>query len=270
MAELPEVEILVQGLRTHVLGATIAAVEVFQPMTLRFDAPEHFSAALEGRQIQAARRRAKHILCELSDQHLLEMHCMLGGTLRLFPQPTAPDLATLIVYRLTDDRELHFRDRKGYARAAAGFAPPLIDRLRLATLGPEWLDASLDPAALAPRFAKRRGMLKSALTDQRFIAGLGNRDADESLWHARIDPRRPPISLSLDEIIRLRRAVLEVLEEGLRLGGTMTDLLGVAGRARQRRNAYGRQGDACSRCGTPINMIRIGSQITHYCPTCQT
>ena len=100
-------------------------------------------------------------------------------------------------------------------------------------------------------------------------AGLGNRDADESMWMAGIDPRRATFSLTREEIGRLHDAICALLEEGLALGGTQSDLFGRKGRARHRRYIFERTGLPCPRCATPIAHLRIGGRNTHYCPSCQ-
>ena len=111
--------------------------------------------------------------------------------------------------------------------------------------------------------------LKAVLLNQKVLAGLGNRDADESMWLAGIDPRRAPVSLAPDEIARLHGAIGEVLREGLELRGTQADLFGRPGQARHRRNVFERTGQPCPRCGTPIAHLRITGRNTHFCPHCQ-
>jgi formamidopyrimidine-DNA glycosylase len=107
------------------------------------------------------------------------------------------------------------------------------------------------------------------LLNQRILAGLGNRDADESLWLAQIDPRRSAASLTPDELTRLHAAIGTVLSEGVALRGTQRDLFGRKGEAIHRRNIFERTREPCPRCGTPIAYLRIGGRNTHYCPNCQ-
>lgn len=269
MAEVPEVEILVRDLCALVVGRRILGAQVLLPEVLRFPEPAAFAAAVAGRTLEDANRRAKYILCSLSGGVTLAMHMMLDGTLRLAPAGAPPDPQTMLVYSLEGGEDLWLRDRKGYARVAAGPADEVAARLKLAGLGPELLDARFAPADLAARLAGRRGVLKSTLVDQKVLAGLGNRDADESLWEAQIDPRRKAGSLDAEEVARLLAAARAVVEEGIGLRGTMTDLRGVRGKARQDRKIYGHQGQPCPRCATPIAFTRIGQLITHFCPGCQ-
>jgi formamidopyrimidine-DNA glycosylase len=117
--------------------------------------------------------------------------------------------------------------------------------------------------------ARRRGVLKSVLLNQRVLAGLGNRDTDESLWLAEIDPRRPAASLTMDEIARLHAGIKKMLEEGIALRGTQRDLFGVKGQAVHRRHIFEKTREPCPRCSTPIAYLRIGGRNTFYCPNCQ-
>ncbi len=122
---------------------------------------------------------------------------------------------------------------------------------------------------LARQLARRRGVLKSVLLNQRILAGLGNRDTDESLWLAGIDPRRSAASLTLDELTRLHAGIKKMLEEGIALRGTQRDLFGRKGQAAHRRYIFEKTREPCPRCGAPVAYIRIGGRNTFYCPNCQ-
>jgi formamidopyrimidine-DNA glycosylase len=250
MAEVPEVEILTRDLREAVVGRAIHRTEVLQPAAVRFPSAEEFVALLTGRRVLDARRRAKFILLPLSGDLLLATHLMLWGTLALTPSdyPRAPE--TLIIWKLDQDEDLRFLDKLGYARAAVA-------------------DSSFNVEVLARQLGKRRGALKTVLLNQRALAGLGNRDADESLWLAGIDPRRPASSLSEEELSRLHAAIGKVLTEGIALRGTQRDLFGRKGQAQHRRYVFERTGLPCPRCGAPVSHIRIGGRNTHYCSDCQ-
>lgn len=269
MAEVPEVETIVRDLRQAVTGRTIAGAEVVNAEAVRFPDPPAFEALLTGRRVLGAERRSKHILLPLDGDLLLAIHFMLWGTLLLGPARRARPPETLIVFGLDGGEEIHFLDKLGYARAAAGTAAEVIERLDLASLGPDALDPSFNAETLAARLAKRRGALKTTLINPRIISGLGNRDADESLWLARIDPRRTPASLTGDEIGRLYEAICRMLNEGLELRGTQADLFGRPGGARHRRYIFERTGQPCPRCGTRIAHLKLGGRNTHYCPNCQ-
>jgi formamidopyrimidine-DNA glycosylase len=269
MAEVPEVETLVRDLREAVVGRTIAGATVLQPAALRFPSVPELAPLLRGRAILDAQRQAKHILLALSDDVTLEAHLMLWGTLALVPSARPLALETLVIWHLDGEDDLRLVDKLGYARTAAGPSELLAERLDLGSLGPDALDPSFDVAVLEQRMSRRRGVLKTVLLNQRVVAGLGNRDTDESLWLACIDPRRQAASLAAEELARLHAAMKQVLEEGLELRGTQRDLFGRMGRALHRRYIFERTGLPCPRCQTPVAHTRIGGRNTHFCPRCQ-
>jgi formamidopyrimidine-DNA glycosylase len=269
MAEVPEVEILARDLCELVVGRAVEGALVLLPAAVRFPEPAALGPLVAGRRVEDANRRAKWLLCDLAGGVTLAMHMMLHGSLRLLPAGAQTDEQTMVVFALEGGQELHLRDRKGFARVAAGPAGEVAERLKLGALGPELLGPTFGPGDLGARLAGRRGVLKTTIVDQKVLAGLGNRDADESLWEARVSPLRKAGSLDADEAERLAVAARAVVEEGIALRGTMTDLRGVRGRARQDRKIYGHAGEPCPRCGTPIARIFIGQLITFYCPGCQ-
>lgn len=269
MAEVPEVEIITRDLRHAVVGRRFAGAEVLVPAVVRFPSPPDFIEALKGRQVTAANRRAKFILLALDDGTTVALHFMLFGELALRPKGSERPSSTLVVLELEGGEELQFTDSLGYARIALAPSAELAARLKLDELGPEALGEGFTPAVLGRQLRRRRSPLKTVLLNQRVVAGLGNRDADESLWQAGIDPRRLASSLTADEVVRLDRAIQAVLDEGLRMRGTQRDLFGVQGQAKHRRNVFGRAGAPCPRCATPVSHQRIGGRNTYWCASCQ-
>lgn len=269
MAEVPEVEILVRDLREAAVGRTILETDVLLPAAVRFPTVDEFTNSITNRVIVDSQRRAKYILLSLSGDEILAIHLALWGTVALVPtaQPRLPE--TLVVWHLDLDQDLRLVDKLGYARVAAGPPDVLTEKLDLHSLGPEALDPGFNVDVLARQLSKRRGVLKSVLLNQRILAGLGNRDADESMWLAGIDPRRPAGSLTADELARLQAAIVQQLTEGIALRGTQRDLFGRKGQAIHRRHIFEKTREPCPRCGTPIAYMRLGGRNTHYCPNCQ-
>jgi formamidopyrimidine-DNA glycosylase len=269
MAEVPEVETLVRDLREAVVGRKIRETEVLVSAAVRFPTVEEFTTSLTNRVVLDAQRRAKYMLLSLSGDEMLAIHLALWGTIALVPvaQPRLPE--TLIIWHLDQDEDLRFVDKLGYARAALGSEGVLAERLDLKSLGPEALDPNFDVNVLARQLNKRRGVIKSVLLNQRILAGLGNRDTDESLWLAGIDPRRPASTLTPDELIKLHAGIVKMLSEGIALRGTQRDLFGRKGQAVHRRHIFEKSGGPCPRCGTRISYLRIGGRNTFYCPNCQ-
>jgi formamidopyrimidine-DNA glycosylase len=140
-------------------------------------------------------------------------------------------------------------------------------------VGPEPLAASFRARDLAARLAGRRAPVKAAILDQRTVAGVGNIYADEALWRARLHPLRPAASLDAQEVRALHRAMRKALEAGLeRQGSTLRDYRlpdGGSGSMQDEFKVYGRGGEPCDRCGTPIDKIRVAGRGTWYCPQCQ-
>jgi len=269
MAEVPEVETLVRDLREAVVGRMIHQTEVLLHAAVRFPSVDEFTSLLTERIVLGSQRRAKYILLPLSGDLLLAIHLALWGTVALVPtdQPRLPE--TVILWHLDQGQDLRFIDKLGYARAAVGTPDVLAEQLDLKSLGPEALDPDFDVDVLTRQLARRRGVLKSVLLNQRILSGLGNRDADESMWLAGVDPRRSAASLTADELIRLHAAIGNVLSEGIALRGTQRDLFGRKGEAIHRRNIFEKSGEPCPRCGTRIAYTRIGNRNTFYCPNCQ-
>lgn len=269
MAEVPEVETIVRDLREAVVGRTILEAQVLLPAAVRFPTVDEFTALLTDRLVLESNRRAKYILLPLSGDLVLAVHFALWGTLALVPTDQQRLPETLITWHLDQEQDLRLIDKLGYARAAVGSRDALAERLDLQSLGPEALDPAFDVDVLARQLSRRRGVLKSVLLNQRVLAGLGNRDTDESLWLASIDPRRSAASLTPDELTQLHAAIGKVLTEGIALRGTQRDLFGRKGQAVHRRYIFEKAREPCPRCGTPVAYTRIGGRNTFYCPNCQ-
>ena len=269
MAEVPEVETLVRDLRETVVGRTIRTTEVLLPAAVRFPTVDEYVSTLTDRVVLDSNRRAKYILLSLSGDLVLAVHLALWGTVAFVPteQPRLPE--TVIIWHLDQEQDLRFIDKLGYARSTVGPPDVLAEKLDLESLGPEALDPDFDVSVLTRQLARRRGVLKSLLLNQRVLAGLGNRDTDESLWLAGIDPRRSAASLTPEELIKLHDAIQKVLSEGIALRGTQRDLFGRKGQAVHRRYIFEKSGEPCPRCGGRIAYLRIGGRNTFYCPNCQ-
>lgn len=269
MAEVPEVEILAQGLREAVIGRNINCAAVLRPEAVRFPLVEEFIALMSNRTVLTAQRKAKYILMTFSGDVVLATHMMLWGTLALVPTEQTVSPTTMLIWHLDQRQDLRLIDPLGYARAAAG-PPDLVGKgLDLDSLGPDALEPTFTDDVLAARLAKRRGILRTVLINQRVLAGLGVRDADESLWLAQINPYRVPSSLNSQEITRLRESIVQILTEGLALRGTQRDLFGQKGQASHGRYVFEKAGRPCPRCGTIVMRERIANRNVYYCPQCQ-
>lgn len=270
MPELPEVETVARGLRESLVGRTVTGVTVGWPRTIaRLRVPE-FTERVAGQQVTRTGRRGKYVTIGLSRGCLL-VHLKMSGRLYVVPKDEPSDQHVHVLFDLDDGRQLRFRDVRKFGRIYLVDDPSEI----LAGLGPEPLADDFRAEDFSRLLAQRRGRLKPLLLNQQFLAGLGNIYADEVLFAARLHPMRKADSLTADERARLYEAIRTVLEQAVASRGTTlddggyTDARGQAGGYQDRIAVYGRRGEACLRCETPIERIVIGGRSAHFCPHCQ-
>jgi formamidopyrimidine-DNA glycosylase len=281
MPELPEVETIARGLNQRITGDVIESVWLGEkPEPLKSPAKE-IAAVLERARIGRVRRVGKHIVVDLerrsrngrrsvgtSGQWIV--HLGMTGRLLIASPETGLEKHTHAVLKLASGRELRFVDPRRFGRLAvvrmeskkvAGFAAP----------GDEPLDSQIE--RFLTLFRRRKTPIKSALLNQKLLSGVGNIYADESLFRAGIRPRRRAASLTRAELSRLHVAVQEVLREAIALGGSsVSDYVDAEGREglfQLQHRVYGREGNPCRVCGTPIKRIIIAGRSSHYCPHCQ-
>ncbi|AKX94654.1 formamidopyrimidine-DNA glycosylase [Moorella thermoacetica] len=273
MPELPEVETIKRTLTPCLREQKIARVEVYHPGVIAAPDPETFSRLLAGRIITGLDRRGKYLLVHLSGEYCLVVHLRMTGRL-VFTEGAAP-LAphTHVVFSLAGGPSLRFVDTRRFGRLYLAAKAEVETLPGLRDLGPEPLDPAFDALALAAILAGRRRPIKQVLLDQRLVAGIGNIYADEMLFAAGIDPRRPAASLNHEEVARLRGAMQRVLEQGIANRGTSirdyVDGSGRQGSNQEHLQVYGRTGRPCPRCGQPLERVRLGGRSTHFCPRCQ-
>ncbi len=275
MPELPEVETVRQGLEKFVLGRRIDKVEVLHPRAIRrhLAGAADFAAQLQGRRIDGARRRGKYLWLPMGDDALLA-HLGMSGQLLVGP-PDAP-ISPHVRVRFTfadGGPDLRFTDQRtfGHLLVAPGGAelPSAI-----AHIAPDPLEPAFDPAALTARLRARRTGIKRALLDQSLVSGVGNIYADEALWRSKLHFARATDRLRRGEVSTLLAAVKDVLTEALGAGGTTFDSLyvnvnGESGYFERWLNVYGRTGEPCPRCGTPIRRDPFMNRSSYTCPVCQ-
>jgi formamidopyrimidine-DNA glycosylase len=249
-------------------------VEIVDPRLTRPEPPEAVAAALEGERVAALSRRGKYLIFEFeSGRHLLVHLRMTGNVEHPARGGLASDPYRRAVVRLDDGSDVAYRDVRRFGTWTLLEPGELEDYFAARRLGGEPLERGFTTRALTRALAGRRAPVKAALLDQRAAAGVGNIYADEALWRARIHPLRPAGSLSADEISRLRKGIRAALEMGIaRQGATLRDYRdpeGRRGRMQDEFKVYGRAGEPCPRCGTPIEKIRSGGRGTWFCPRCQ-
>ncbi len=272
MPELPEVETVVRDLRPRVTGCRLAAVRKSR-MALRKPWDASWNRALTGRQVQAIDRRGKWILLALDRDGFLVIHLGMTGQLTVAPAKQKMDNHTHLIFDLDKGaNQLRFRDIRRFGSAT--YFPDragLDDAFAASGLGPEPFD--LEAAYWRERLGGTERSLKAILLDQQVVAGVGNIYADESLFHARLAPALRGCDLKRVETERLRRAIVTVLNRAIdRRGSTIRDYVGGTGQRggyQREFRVYGRTGEPCPRCKTPIARVRLAGRSTHYCPQCQ-
>lgn len=271
MPELPEVETTVRDLRPQLVGRTVVRATVSWPRTIAAPSAAEFVRRIRGWTIATITRRGKYLCVHLrrhaATQYLL-IHLRMTGGFRIDPRRSPSDSHMHVKLELDDGRELRFRDTRKFGRMW------LVADQQLVTgkLGPEPLEIGQDE--FVARFEAKRRLLKPLLLDQTFLAGLGNIYVDESLWYARLNPRRRSESLTRAERIRLHRAIRQVLTRAIAVGGTSIDVMykrvnGASGGFQDSLRAFDREKRPCRRCGTPIVKTVVAQRGTHFCPTCQ-
>lgn len=273
MPELPEVETVVRGLRKVLPGRRILRVRLGK--TDFIDDPAALERDLPGKTIKAVRRHGKFLVFDLepesgqASETALLIHLGMTGQLVTVPSDAPVPPHTHAFFALDDGRELRYTDIRRFGRIRI-----LANGDHAETLGKLGLDP-LEASAeeFAARIHERRAMIKAVLLDQRVLRGMGNIYTDESLWRARIHPKRLGANLKPKEIVKLYRTVQEVLNEAIRLRGSSVsdyvDADGERGEFQLRHRAYGREGKKCFRCKTPIRRVIVAGRSSYFCPRCQ-
>jgi formamidopyrimidine-DNA glycosylase len=273
MPELPEVETIRLALEPHVVGRTFERVEINDPRLVRPFEPLALAAELEGERVAALDRRGKYLIVRFESGRVLLIHLRMTGSLRhAGAGKLGDDPHRRAVVNLDDGSDVAYRDVRRFGTWHV-LEPHEVDDYLGRRLGGEPLERTFTAKRLGERLADRRAPLKAALLDQRTVAGLGNIYVDEALWRAQLHPLREAGTLDADELSRLTRAIREALRAGIRRqGASLRDYAqpdGRRGRAQERFRVYGREGEPCSRCGTPVDKIRSAGRGTWYCPNCQ-
>ena len=295
MPELPEVETIARGLAKRVTGDVIESVWLGQKKEPLKSPAAQIARALEHSRISSVRRMGKHIVFDLqpddveprpvrasskSRRRVSEaakagvgaraashvqwiVHLGMTGSLRVCEAQTEIAKHTHAVLKLSSGRELRFVDPRRFGRLSVATA--------FDAAGVEPLEVDLD--RFVSLFRRRKTPIKSALLNQKLLRGVGNIYADESLFRAGLRPRRRASSVTSDQLKKLYVGLQQVLSEAIALGGSSisdyVDADGEEGFFQLQHRVYGREGEPCRVCKTPIKRVVIAGRSSHYCPTCQ-
>ena len=280
MPELPEVETIARGLHKRVAGDTIESIWLGEKPEPLKSSPRDIAKVLEHSKIVQVRRVGKHIVFDLKQpskgrdrrERNGQWVVHLGMTGKM--QVTMPDEEvakhTHAIARLASGREVRFVDPRRFGRLAVVGAQPSVS-VSFQAPGDEPLESQAQ--RFLELFRGRKTPIKSALLNQKLLSGVGNIYADEALFRAGIRPRRRAASLTRDQLRKLHAAVQEVLREAIELGGSsVSDYVNVDGEEgffQLQHRVYGREGEPCLVCGTPIKRVVIAGRSSHYCSHCQ-
>jgi len=270
MPELPEVETTRRGLEPHLVGATVADVVIRHPQ-LRWPIPGDLPQILRGQTIRTLRRRAKYLLAGF-DHGTLILHLGMSGSLRILPAKTLPEKHDHFDLVLGNGQLMRLRDPRRFG-AVLWHEGDISDHPLLAALGPEPLEENFDAAYLYRATRKKTAAIKLIIMDNHVVVGVGNIYANEALFRTGIKPQLAAGKLSRERCTRLAEEIRATLQEAIAKGGsTLRDFVnsdGKPGYFQQHYWAYGRTGEPCRRCGTPIRQIKQGQRSSFYCPACQ-
>lgn len=278
MPELPEVETLKRQLAKAVVAKTIKGVKVLRAKSFLGNPQQ-----IIGKKILKVDRRAKILIIKLNRGIYLAIHLKLTGQLiyetgskrTAGGHPTLdwvnqlPSQHTRVIIDFKDSSRLYFNDQRvfGWIKIVTS-----IEDL-VSNLGMEPLDKEFTLLYLKDIFSRSGRAVKLLLLDQQKIAGIGNIYANDALFLAGIDPRKPAKKLTLKEMGKLRRAIIKVLKDGIKYGGasenTYKHLDGLGGKYQEHFLVYQQDGQKCGQCGSLIKRIKIGGRGTFFCPKCQ-
>jgi formamidopyrimidine-DNA glycosylase len=267
MPELPEVETIRRGLEKRILGKKVKKVEVNTAKMVKQPSPRRFKKQVEGKIFKQAFRRGKYIILVLSSGKKIVVHLRMSGQLTYGKR----DIKSRVSFLLSDGRYLNIKDMRhlGEIRLVENW----MKVPGIAKMGMEPLEENFTPEVFGEMLTKRRAKIKPLLMNQEFLAGVGNIYAQEVLFRAGIHPERQAHNLKRDEVKSLFSEIKKVLQEAIDYrGSSLSNYVDVDGRSGSfhfRLRVYGRGGEPCIRCKTPLKFIKLGGRGTCFCPKCQ-
>lgn len=284
MPELPEVEVVRRGLHAHVVGKTMTAVRVHHPRAVRRHeaGPADLTARLLNARITGTDRRGKYLWLLLDTEPAgqesdtaLVVHLGMSGQMLLGEVPRADHVR--ISALLDDGTVLSFADQRtfgGWMLADLVEVDGSVLPEPVAHLARDPLDPRFDADTVVKVLRRKHSEIKRQLLDQQVVSGIGNIYADEALWRAKLNGARIADTLSRKQLIAVLDAAAEVMRDALAQGGTSFDSLyvnvnGESGYFDRSLDAYGRDGQACRRCGTVMRREKFMNRSSFYCPKCQ-
>ena len=279
--ELPEVEVMRRDLEKEVVGKKVREVEVrphrnAMRVIRRHARRKEFADRLSGRKFTKIDRKGKYLLLHLDDGDVLVVHFGMSGQLLRGTKRQSLPQHTHVVIEFQQGGDLRFIDPRTFGEMFVAAADQLGKIKELDHIAIDPLEDTFTWQEFSGELARRAAKLKPLLMDQKFVSGLGNIYSDEVLFAAGLRHDRMSDSLSSQEVRRLYRAIQEVVQEAIRHRGTTlddeayVDLFGRPGEFQRELKVYGRKGQPCRRCRTPIESVAIGGRRSYFCPQCQS
>ncbi len=279
--ELPEVEVMRRDLEKEVVGKRIRDVDVrphrnAMRIIRRHARRKEFAERLAGKKITKVDRRGKYVLLYLEGGDVLVVHFGMSGQFIRGTKRQALPPHTHVVIDFVQGGDLRFIDPRTFGEMFVTSADELGKVKELEHIAIDPLEDTFTWQEFSAELARRATKLKPLLMDQKFVSGLGDIYSDEVLFQAGLRYDRSSDSLSSQEVRRLYRAMREVLQDAVRFRGTTlddeayVDLFGKPGDFQHELKVYGRKGQPCRRCRTPIDSVKIGGRNSYFCPQCQS
>lgn len=268
MPELPDLEAVKRILNAEIAGARIERAMAMPPLAIRHPAAAHALPDLTGDALRHIDRRGKYLLFVFGSGRILAVHSMLAGRFQYCDRRERLKSGTCFSLRLESGRELRYFDPKLMGKVYLVEKGKLSQIPRWGEMGPDALDEGLTPEVFQSRIKKFTGQVKNILTNEKFVAGIGNAYADEILWAAGIYPFWPRLGLSEEEIARMYPAMRSVLTEAIDI---LTERMkaDISEETRDFLKVHRRGGQPCPRCGSPIAQVEANRRITSFCRKCQ-
>ena len=279
--ELPEVEVMRRDLEKDVVGRRIKTAEVKSSRNAmrvirRHGKRKDFTSRLEGRKLTKVERRGKYVLMHLDSGDALVTHFGMSGQFQRGNGRVVIEPHTHVVLTFQQGGDLRFIDPRTFGEMFVTSADELGKVKELQHIAIDPLDHVFTWNAFGAALAERAAKMKQLLMDQKFISGLGNIYSDEVLFAAGLRYDRLSDTLSSQEVRRLYRAIQETVQDAIKMRGTTlddeayVDLFGKPGEYQAELKVYGREGEPCRRCRTPIQTVKVSQRTSYFCPQCQS
>jgi formamidopyrimidine-DNA glycosylase len=279
--ELPEVEVMRRDLEKDVVGRRVKTAEVKSSRNAmrvirRHGKRKEFTSRLEGRKLSKVERRGKYLLVHLDSGDVLVTHFGMSGQFQRGNGRVAIEPHTHVILTFQQGGDLRFIDPRTFGEMFVSSADEIGKVKELQHIAIDPLDQVFTWPTFQYLLAERGAKMKQLLMDQKFISGLGNIYSDEVLFAAGLRYDRVSDTLSSQEVRRLYRAIQETIQEAIKLRGTTlgdeayVDLFGKPGEYQGELKVYGREGEPCRRCRSPIETVKVSQRTSYFCPQCQS